>query len=89
LITIDVSGVLDERGLHAVLAQSLHFPSFYGMNWAAFWDAITGLVEIPTHLRFVGWEALVERVPRGATMLQQALERYRNQYRPRFVAECI
>ncbi|WP_405403064.1 barstar family protein [Streptomyces sp. NBC_01104] len=87
MLTIDVSSVTDERGLHAALAQALHFPGFYGMNWAAFWDAITGLVEIPDHLRFVGWDQVNTHVPHGATMLRQALDRYQQQYRPQFLAE--
>ena len=89
MITIDVSAVGDERELHAVLAVTLHFPSIYGMNWDAFWDAITGLVQIPDRLRFVGWAHLRQQVPRGATTLRQALDRYRSQYRPEFVAEYV
>ncbi|WUD78384.1 barstar family protein [Streptomyces sp. NBC_00510] len=87
MVTIDISALVDERGLHAVLAEALHFPSFYGMNWDAFWDAITGLVRIPDHLRFVGWDQFSDCVPRGATMLRQALDHYRQQYRPQFLAE--
>ncbi|MBY8878632.1 barstar family protein [Actinacidiphila acidipaludis] len=89
MITIDVGAVGDERELHALLAVTLRFPSFYGMNWDAFWDAITGLVQIPDHLHFVGWAQLGEHVPYGATMLQQALDRYQSQYRPEFVAEYV
>jgi RNAse (barnase) inhibitor barstar len=84
---IDVGQVDDERGLHALLKAELGFPAFYGMNWDAFWDAITGLVQIPDHLRFTGCDHLSARVPRGATMLRQALDRYRQQYRPQFLAE--
>lgn len=87
MLTIDVSSVTDERGLHTALAQALRFPAFYGMNWAAFWDAITGLVEIPEHLCFVGWDHLNNHVPHGATMLRQTLDQYQRQYRPRFLAE--
>ncbi|MEW1690851.1 barstar family protein [Streptomyces sp. NPDC091265] len=87
MLTIDVSAVTDERGLHAVLGQALHFPDFYGMNWDAFWDAITGLVRIPDQLRFVGWDHLSDRVPRGATMLRETLDQYQQQYRPQFLAE--
>ncbi|WUW24325.1 barstar family protein [Streptomyces sp. NBC_01463] len=32
MLTIDVSSVTDERGLHTALAQALHFPGFYGMT---------------------------------------------------------
>ncbi|MGW2563062.1 barstar family protein [Streptomyces sp. NPDC001514] len=82
MLAIDVSAAADERGLHVVLAEALHFPGFYGMHWAAFWDAITGLVRIPDHLRFVGWAQLSDRVPSGAAVLRQALDRYRQQRRP-------
>ncbi|WP_328889208.1 barstar family protein [Streptomyces sp. NBC_00316] len=87
MLTIDVSTATDERELHAVLAQALRFPGFYGLNWAAFWDAITGLVQIPDHLRFEGWNQLSTRVPHGATMLRQALDQHQQQYRPQFLAE--
>lgn len=87
MITIDVSGVADERALHLLLKRELSFPDFYGMNWDAFWDAITGLVRIPDHLRFLGWDQLDDGVPRGATMLRQALDDYQAMYRPQFIAE--
>ncbi|MFG2817867.1 barstar family protein [Kitasatospora sp. NPDC048365] len=82
VITIDVGLVEDERQLHELLGRELDFPSFYGRNWDAFWDAVTGLVEIPSHLRFIGWARLLENVPRGAAMLASQLDRYRREYRP-------
>ncbi|MFE1923893.1 barstar family protein [Streptomyces asoensis] len=87
MVTLDVGGTADERMLHLLLKRELRFPDFYGMNWDAFWDAITGLVEIPDHLRFLGWDHLVDVVPRGATKLQDALDRYRGVYCPQFIAE--
>ena len=87
MITIDVGEVPDERALHLLLMRDLGFPDFYGKNWAAFWDAITALVPIPDHVRFVGWLHLTKNVPHGAEMLREALDRYRTMYRPEFVAE--
>jgi RNAse (barnase) inhibitor barstar len=87
VITIDVSEVSDERSLHLLLMRELDFPEFYGMNWDAFWDAITGLVSIPDHVRFLGWDQLAAGVPRGAAMLRRALDDYQATYRPEFVAE--
>lgn len=83
MIVIDVSEVSDERSLHLLLMRELRFPEFYGMNW----DAITGLVSIPEHVRFLGWDQLAAGVPRGAAMLRRALDDYQVAYRPQFVAE--
>ncbi|WP_268800413.1 barstar family protein [Pseudomonas huanghezhanensis] len=33
--------------LHCVLRGALGFPGWQGCNWDAFWDAITGLIEMP------------------------------------------
>ena len=87
VITIDVSEVADERALHLLLKRELGFPDVYGMNWDAFWDAITGLVSIPNHVRFLGWNQLAAGVPRGATMLRRALDDYQATHRPEFVTE--
>ncbi|MER5952372.1 barstar family protein [Streptomyces sp. NPDC001893] len=87
MITIDASEVTDERALHLLLKRELGFPDFYGMNWDAFWDAITCLVGIPDHVRFLGWDQLTAGVPRGAAMLRRALDDYQAMCRPEFVAE--
>ncbi|MDP9950352.1 MULTISPECIES: barstar family protein [Streptomyces] len=89
MITIDVSEVSDERSLHLLLMRELDFPEFYGRNWDAFWDAITGLVSIPDRVRFLGWDQLVTAVPRGAAMLRRSLDDYQTAYRPQFVAEYV
>ncbi|MFJ6564474.1 barstar family protein [Streptomyces sp. NPDC091412] len=89
MITIDVSGVTDECALHLILKRELAFPDFYGMNWAAFWDAISGLVRIPEHVRFLGWDQLADGVPHGAAMLQRALDNYQATYRSEFIAEYV
>ncbi|MED1955148.1 barstar family protein [Brevibacillus formosus] len=56
-IAIDVSNVKSNEDLHSLLKSSLNFPDFYGMNMSAFWDAITGLVEMPINLTFIGWNS--------------------------------
>ncbi|MCX4821987.1 barstar family protein [Streptomyces sp. NBC_01142] len=87
MVIIDVSAARDGRQLHAALSQALGFPAFYGMNWDAFWDAITGLVVMPDHVRFLGWDGLAEHLPREAEALRASLDRYQHQYRAQFVAE--
>ena len=75
LATIDLSDINTARQLHASLAAALAFPSMYGMNWDAFWDAITGLVDMPQQLELRGWPAFATRLPADAAMLQRSLAR--------------
>lgn len=87
MVTIDVSSVSTETELHDLLKQRLGFPYFYGGNWDAFWDAVTGLVRIPDHIRFTGWSELLDHVPDGGRELRLQLDRYRDEYRPGLLVE--
>jgi RNAse (barnase) inhibitor barstar len=54
------------------------------MNWDAFWDSITGLVEMPDRIVFAGWDELAMRLPADAATLSRLLDDYRLRYRPGF-----
>lgn len=73
IIKIDLSSIRNSDELHSALSNSLNFPSWYGRNWDAFWDAISALVEMPKELEFCGWNSFSERMPHDAKMLQQCL----------------
>ncbi|MCC7704787.1 barstar family protein [Janthinobacterium sp. GW460P] len=75
LVTIDLRDITSPRQLHAALAAALGFPAFYGMNWDAFWDAVTSLVEMPQQLELAGWQELEARLPRDAAILRRILAR--------------
>ncbi|MDO8070588.1 MULTISPECIES: barstar family protein [unclassified Janthinobacterium] len=75
LVSVDLSDINSPRQLHAALAAALGFPSFYGMNWDAFQDAITGLVDMPQQLELRGWPAFAARLPDEAAILQRILAR--------------
>lgn len=72
-IEVDLSTVSSERELHATLARALAFPGWYGHNWDAFWDAITGLVDMPKTLRFVGWDRFAAQLTSAAQTLRKLL----------------
>lgn len=74
LVEIDLSAVTRTDALHAVLRDELGFPGWYGCNWAAFWDAITGLVDMPLRLRFFGWQAFSTALPADAAALGDCLQ---------------
>jgi ribonuclease inhibitor len=74
LVVVDLSAVSTAAELHDLLRESLGFPSWYGRNWDAFWDSITGLIEMPKTLRFLGWSQFEARLPREATHMRRCLE---------------
>lgn len=70
---INVESVESEEELQEVLARHLRFPDFYGKNWDAFWDAITGLVELPNQLEFIGTAQLQAVIPDAHQKLTESL----------------
>ena len=85
-VVIDLSTVSSREDLHAALANALDFPDFYGRNWAAFWDAITGLVEMPRRLVLKGWPRFAADLPGEAGSLRSCLDDMSRQF-PEWAAE--
>ena len=79
-VTIDLSEVTSSAELHALLRESLGFPDWYGCNLDAFWDAITGLVEMPLKLQISGWQAFSSHLPRDARLMQKCLEQMTTEF---------
>lgn len=75
-IVIDVGSLKTAKQLQIVLKESLDFPDFYGKNWDAFWDAITGLVMLPETVVFKNWKNLEYSLPEEASYLEKTLNRY-------------
>ncbi|MGL4698039.1 barstar family protein [Enterococcus larvae] len=73
---IDVKGIQTAKQLHMVLKESLDFPDFYGKNWDAFWDAITGLVAMPKNIIFENWMDLEGNLPEDSALLKELLDDY-------------
>ncbi|KMZ44795.1 hypothetical protein AC624_04535 [Bacillus sp. FJAT-27238] len=80
LILLDVSHVVAPADLHMILKCQLDLPDVYGMNWNAFWDAITGMVKLPMKLTITGWGVLEERLPKEANSLKKLLKDYSLRY---------
>ena len=71
-VAINLSLARTGRELHTLLASALRFPEWYGNNWDAFDEAIAELVELPTEIRFFGWNDFRDRLPSDANLLQAA-----------------
>ena len=67
---IDLSTIKTEEQLHALLSSALSFPYFYGHNWDAFWDSITGLIELPANIEFTGSQKFRLVLPSSYQQLQ-------------------
>lgn len=71
-IEVELGAVASKQELHDTLARALGLPDWYGRNWDAFWDAITGLVEMPVTLRLSGWSKFETQLPADAQALRGA-----------------
>ncbi|WP_085718572.1 barstar family protein [Pseudomonas sp. B28(2017)] len=80
VVKVDLSEVMSSDELHSILKDALGFPDWYGCNWDAFWDAITGLVEMPILMKISGWNTLSRRLPRDAKLMQKILEDMKIEY---------
>ena len=72
-VELDVSGIKTATQLHELLKNQLRFPSWYGCNWDAFWDSITGFVEMPKTLKLIGWALLEANLPSDAALMKRCL----------------
>lgn len=79
IVSINISNIKSINELHQLLKCKLKFPSFYGMNWDAFWDSITALVEMPDELEIIGVEQFSKIFPKDSQIFIKCLKDYSNQ----------
>ncbi|EAD9710866.1 barnase inhibitor [Listeria monocytogenes] len=79
-VTIDLKKVSTKEELQNLLKQELDFPDYYGGNWDAFWDTITGLVELPEKIIFEHWSDLEESIPDEANSLKEMMNNFNKKY---------
>jgi len=77
-VFLDFSNIQSVQDLHLYLKAKLDFPEFYGMNWDAFWDSITGLVEMPDKIEITGFEDLKKWMPVDIEKFSECLSDYNN-----------
>jgi len=73
LVEMDVLNVESVDELHCRLRDALGFPDFYGKNWDAFWDSITGLITMPRRFIVYGWSNISTRWPDDAETMAECL----------------
>lgn len=75
-MTIDLSQISSMEEFHQQFKERLGFPDFYGNNWNAFWDAITGLAEMPDLLVIENFSNFEKHFPSDAQILQELIHKY-------------
>lgn len=67
---LDMAQIVSIDHLHQLFCEKLRFPDFYGKNWDALWDSITGLVEMPKKLVLFNWKKFESKFPEDAKILR-------------------
>ena len=76
---IDLKSIDSIDHLHDTFKERLNFPDFYGKNWDAFWDSITGLVEMPKVLTLNNWSKFEKKFKRDSKILNELINDYNNE----------
>ena len=66
--------------MHERFRQALDWPDFYGQNWDAFWDCLTGFMERPAFIRITGVDSAGQDVRDAMSMAQKILQEAKTEY---------
>ncbi len=73
---INLEHITSIKQLHNLFTEILNFPKFYGENWDAFWDTITGLVEMPNHLTITHFDKFHTIFTKDAILLKEIINEF-------------
>ena len=79
-LIINVSNVRTTKELHSLLKKKLKFPDYYSEDWDSFWEIISGVVELPNKIRFVGWSELEIRLPEDSNIMKEYLLEHNQEF---------
>ena len=72
---IDISQIKTSTELHALIAERLCFPNYYGGNWDAFDEcARDPKVSVPDFVRVVGLSRFEKELPDEAVLLRKCFQ---------------
>lgn len=88
VVTIQMNDIKSPRQFQQAIKTCLNMPSFYGMNWDAFWDGITGLIKMPDELILDGWHIYKGIHKDDAEIFESIMKKY-NELEHYNRCECI
>ena len=69
---------------HAVIKKELDFPDYYGCNFDALWDCLTGMVGRPINIEIIGLENIERRFGDTAERLIDILKELKDYVKDEF-----
>ena len=75
-ICINLRLIKSIEDFHMTVKLQLSLPDFYGKNWDAFRDSITGLVEMPETLILTGYTDFSSLFPSDGKILNEIVEEF-------------
>ena len=75
-VTINMKNIKTPEEFQSAIKQMLGMPDFYGRNWNAYWDGITGLIELPNTLILDGWHEYKKIQQKDAEMFEGIMKDY-------------
>ena len=55
-VILDCKEFSNESEFHNIIKEKLEFPDYYGCNLDALWDCLTGWVDFPLTIEWIGFE---------------------------------
>lgn len=76
IVTLYLKNVKTPVEFQNVIKRALDMTDYYGRNWDAYWDAITGLITLPDELILEGWHEYKSRQKEDAVKFEQIMNKY-------------
>lgn len=87
LYTLDFRNVKNYMDVHRIIQKELDFPDYYGCNWDAFWDCLTGLIGDPIHIEILGLDVVERECNDKATIMIETLRELKHYNNDKYAHE--
>jgi len=87
LYTLDFRNVEHFLEVHYIIKTELDFPDYYGCNWDAFWDCLTGLIGDPIHIEILGLDVVERKFDDMAAMIVEILREFKHYNNDKYAHE--
>jgi ribonuclease inhibitor len=79
MIVIDFTNSKSIQDIHKKLQTALDFPEYYGGNWSALWDMLSGYIDYSVLIKLKGLNSLPLELRDSSKMLLKIFNRAKEQ----------